>query len=378
MAINFAAYAVRPYIGVPYAIPYVNRADRVIRLQNDRANIVNEDRNNLAVTNINWVSYGAAVNARLGVKINLQQASGKVGSVINRIEGVVIDNTASEVNIYVRFEDTGYVVTCPPNSTVSVFALTNLKEATVYGDGFALNSAPQTNVYFLEKYIDYYNVQTFEPDVPDVIITTLDVDSANNTNQIANIDMGPSQARVLVLRLAYRGGSALAFGALPTLGGIAATTNLGAQSFGGGGSFIGTYIGLWVLTAAQASGNQTLVYPTQAATFGTMYANLSRLENLLDETGPIGTKQGFNGINYTQALQKGSAILGHDAFWASGGLGGLQFAQAVVDAASTYNITGTGALAANYVWSGISQTSLLGTTGGPVFPNSVAQVTTWR
>lgn len=68
--------------------------------------------------------------------------------ILDRIASVKIDNIGSSAPIYVLFPDTGDVIACQPNSSVTFPCLTNLLSAIVYATGLIPGFIPVTRVYF--------------------------------------------------------------------------------------------------------------------------------------------------------------------------------------------------------------------------------------
>lgn len=99
--------------------------------------------------NIIWNNYWqlAGQPSQVGVAINLQ-ASSVQASILDRIASVKIDNTHSPCPVYVWFPDTNDVVTCPPNTAVTMPCLTNLLNAVVIAEGLTAGNIPLTTVFF--------------------------------------------------------------------------------------------------------------------------------------------------------------------------------------------------------------------------------------
>lgn len=93
-----------------------------------------------------WVADGSTAT-RLGVTVNLQAASVQ-SSILDRIASVKIDNTGSDCSIYVEFPDTGDVINCPPNCSVTYPCLTNNLVANIYAIGLLATFIPRTKLFF--------------------------------------------------------------------------------------------------------------------------------------------------------------------------------------------------------------------------------------
>lgn len=106
--------------------------------------------------NIYWQLAGNPAN--VAVSLNLQAASVQA-SILDRIASVKIDNTGSPNSVYVQFADTGDVVNCPPNCTVTFPCLTNLLNANIIVLGLTQGFIPTTKLFFyniaLPPSVDY-------------------------------------------------------------------------------------------------------------------------------------------------------------------------------------------------------------------------------
>ncbi len=95
----------------------------------------------------NWLSYGVSTTApNLVVKVDM--GTSLVAQKINTLRSVYIDNTGSDVPIYVIFPDTGCVVVCQPNCTIWAPCYTGGMIALVAGLGFFTGDIPSTAITF--------------------------------------------------------------------------------------------------------------------------------------------------------------------------------------------------------------------------------------
>lgn len=126
MARSFIGFGQQQYIGTPYSIPFdiYGKAGKAVPL------------------NFNWISYGASsavpnINVLLNVKFG--QAP-----LLQRINSIYIDNTNSNVPIYIYFPDTGYTIVQAPNSEGWHVACTNSFSFWVIAEGFVTGQIPST------------------------------------------------------------------------------------------------------------------------------------------------------------------------------------------------------------------------------------------
>ena len=98
---------------------------------------------------INWTLYnsnGAIPN--IGVDVNLSSSSASSPLTIDKIASVSIDNTGSNVPVYVYFPDTQYVIVCGPGQTVIENAVTGGCVAKICGIGFTGGVQPTSLICF--------------------------------------------------------------------------------------------------------------------------------------------------------------------------------------------------------------------------------------
>lgn len=101
------------------------------------------------------------------VPINLE--SGVEGGQIDRIVAVQIDNTDSNVTVYLQFDDTGQTIIAAPGAIVYAPALTQQRKCRLLAEGFTnFIRQPITRVVFLNQYVapqTDYEQQTMRPQV---------------------------------------------------------------------------------------------------------------------------------------------------------------------------------------------------------------------
>lgn len=103
---------------------------------------------------INWTQYnnaGAIANA--GVSVDMSSGAAGTPYVLDHIASVSIDNTFSNVPIYVYFPDTGFTVVCAPDSTVQSHVVSNGLAAYIFGLGFTGGVQPYTTITFYNTVI---------------------------------------------------------------------------------------------------------------------------------------------------------------------------------------------------------------------------------
>jgi hypothetical protein len=97
---------------------------------------------------IDWNVYWQALNnpESLGVNINLSGNSAN-GATLDRIRTIKIDNTFSSCPIYAYFPDTQDVVSCAPQTVVTLPVNTNAQNMVLYAQGLTAGFIPYTIVY---------------------------------------------------------------------------------------------------------------------------------------------------------------------------------------------------------------------------------------
>lgn len=152
MSNNFTGTTTANYRGTTYRLP--------VKLPQGIITPPGRVQPSVCPVTIDWVVYWQAAGnpANMGVFVNLQAASVQA-SILDRIASVKIDNTGSQNSVYVLFEDTGDVINCPPNCSVTYPCLTNLLNAKIIATGLTAGFIPTTKIYFynieLPPSVDY-------------------------------------------------------------------------------------------------------------------------------------------------------------------------------------------------------------------------------
>jgi len=112
----------------------------------------------------NWLIYfTAAPTANIAVPIDI--AGGSVtGGLLDKIETVKIDNSNSTISVSVFFPDTNDLITCPPNTIVTLPAMTNGLKCWVIAQGLAAGFTPTTKIYL----INYVVAPSIDPQLQTV------------------------------------------------------------------------------------------------------------------------------------------------------------------------------------------------------------------
>jgi hypothetical protein len=95
----------------------------------------------------NWLVYGVSTAAP-NLVVQVDMGNSIVAQKINNIRSVYIDNTGSDVPIYIIFPDTNCVVVCQPNCTIWAPCYTAGMKALVAGLGFFTGDIPSTAITF--------------------------------------------------------------------------------------------------------------------------------------------------------------------------------------------------------------------------------------
>lgn len=132
MSRSFTGILIVPYIGQPYFVPvaYCGMDLKLVPLD------------------LNWSSYSVGP-MRTAVGVSVIMASG-VQPPIKQIAGVIIDNTACPVPVYVVF-DSGVIITCAPFQQVFAPALSADLKCVIYADGFTGANSGATRVLLSDK-----------------------------------------------------------------------------------------------------------------------------------------------------------------------------------------------------------------------------------
>lgn len=125
------------------------------------------------------------------VPINLE--SGVEGGQIDRIVSVQIDNTDSNVTVYLQFDDTGQTIIAAPGAIVYAPALTQQRKCRLLAEGFTnFVRQPITRVVFLNQYVSPqtdYEQQTIRPQVLGSVIPNSPVSNQQKFRYLAVGDL---------------------------------------------------------------------------------------------------------------------------------------------------------------------------------------------
>jgi hypothetical protein len=141
MSNSFAGIATFGYRGATFRLP--------VKLPQGVNVPANQVPPSVCPVTIDWNVYWqlAGNPANVAVFVNLQAASVQA-SILDRIASVKIDNTGSPNAVYVVFEDSGDVINCPPNCSVTFPCLTNLLNAKIVALGLVTGFIPTTRIFF--------------------------------------------------------------------------------------------------------------------------------------------------------------------------------------------------------------------------------------
>jgi hypothetical protein len=116
---------------------------------------------------INWNVYSALIGgnpANMGVTFNL--LTGAVKPPLDLIHSVYIDNTNSNVPVYVRFPSTGMTISAAPATADWYPAITQDLQVQVFGEGFPAGGAlPTTGIWFTNVIVSPYSDPEFNLNV---------------------------------------------------------------------------------------------------------------------------------------------------------------------------------------------------------------------
>lgn len=134
---TFSGILIRPYLGVPYMVPTAmcGRDVKVVPIV------------------IDWSAYNVSSSlSSMGIAVSFVGA-GATASLIPRLAMVYIDNTSSNVPVYIRFSDSGQVIVAQPYSAGWYPCLTATFTATIYGVGFVTGQIPITQFLFSDTFV---------------------------------------------------------------------------------------------------------------------------------------------------------------------------------------------------------------------------------
>lgn len=132
MSLNLAGIPLKEYVGLPVGRP---------------VQIAGVSAKAVALT-LNWLAYGAGTLVpNLSVRVSL---FGTNVQNLPKIRSVYIDNTNSNVPLYVTALDTGHTVQAAPQSSQWQVLITNDVNFSITGIGFSNDSLPQTSIFFTD------------------------------------------------------------------------------------------------------------------------------------------------------------------------------------------------------------------------------------
>lgn len=113
---------------------------------------------------IDWTKYPAS-SAAPNQNIIVNLAGNGVTPTIPNIRSIFIDNTNSNVPLYVFFPDTGHSVTCAPNAEGWFPVYTNGLIAWVIGEGFVTGQIPVSLILFTNIFVQPFTNYELEQNV---------------------------------------------------------------------------------------------------------------------------------------------------------------------------------------------------------------------
>lgn len=139
MSLNFSNFMPVPYIGQP-----------VGKLIGTFTPLETDPR--VQLVKIAWADYGASSNnPNVAISVNLRSQGGPVlvgGGYLDAVRSVYIDNTFSDVPIFVQFTDDLFTVVMPPRSVGWLPVATSVQECTILGVNFVTGNIPTTTIHF--------------------------------------------------------------------------------------------------------------------------------------------------------------------------------------------------------------------------------------
>ncbi len=103
----------------------------------------------------NWLVYFAVMNSapNIAVDVDINSGGTSQGPVLDKIVTIKIDNSNSLVPILVWFQDSGDVVSCAPQTIVTLPCTTNGNTCKVIAQGLSAGNVPMTNIVFYNYFI---------------------------------------------------------------------------------------------------------------------------------------------------------------------------------------------------------------------------------
>ena len=148
---------------------------------------------------IDWSKYGAPTTQQIGVAVNLVAGNNQQQN-IDSIRSVYIDNSFSNVPIYVYFPDSGFVAVAAPNTVSVQTVMTSVPQALIYSEGFE-DVPPVTTVIFTNAELQPYSVSTLFTlqSVLTFIGTVVSTSGPASPAVFTNVPVGPAALQRLTI-----------------------------------------------------------------------------------------------------------------------------------------------------------------------------------
>lgn len=142
MSINVTQYPKTAYLQTPVAAP-VKQFDTPTQKPSS------------VVLTFNWTVYFALMNsaANIAVEVDINAGGTAQGGVIDKIVTAKIDNSNSYNSILIYFADSGDVISCPPQTIVTLPCVTNGSACKVIAQGLATGFLPSTTITFYNYFV---------------------------------------------------------------------------------------------------------------------------------------------------------------------------------------------------------------------------------
>lgn len=217
MSKNLSTFPNQPFIGTLYGVPIP------LCLSKPDAN-----GPKAVPIRIDWAQYGASSNKpNVGVVVNFQ--ANNVSPAIPAIRSLYIDNTFSDVAVYVQFQDTLFTITVPPRAVVMSPVFSNLMQFVVYAEGFFTGRVPTTTIFASNVEQPGYMIPTDFTTAVDQTFLFSSIQAVTNKPSPAvytflNVPLGlPATDRLIVVGLNASSVVGVLTTNTLTIGGVAAT-----------------------------------------------------------------------------------------------------------------------------------------------------------
>lgn len=110
--------------------------------------------NRFVALKVNWLQYFTLLNSAgtIAVRFDLTGNSNFTGT-LDCIKSVKIDNSNSTVPVSVWFPDSGDIITCPPQTVITLPAMTNGLKGLIIAQGLAKGFTPTTTVFLTNFFL---------------------------------------------------------------------------------------------------------------------------------------------------------------------------------------------------------------------------------